>query len=244
VFLDVDGERLGATSGATNQLRFFPAGARIEGEFSVDPIVDYIVAFLDSQVVAGYGVRIPDHPLAGPAISPIQRGLLDLALEARRPDGATALLVESWALQSIAHLARIDTDAGRAWARAEQGLPMAALARVEQYVRDHLPESITVDQLAQVAGFSRRHFLRAFQRRTGRTPMRHVLFLRLEEAKLRLTSSDEQVTAIAIACGFSHAQHLATAFRHATGVTPSQFRGRSQALPAMPSDAPWRDWAR
>ncbi|MET8644019.1 helix-turn-helix domain-containing protein [Streptomyces sp. NPDC057746] len=231
--LQVDGIRLGVVPGATNELRYFPAGAHIEGEFSVDPIVTYILAFVDPHVVADYGVHIPDHPLTGPALGPLRQGLHDLAHDARQPDAATALLVEGWALQSIAHLARIGTADDGAPTRAEPGLPFDALARVEQYVHDHLSESITVDQLAQAAGFSRRHFLRAFQQRTGRTPMRHVLCLRLEEAKLRLSGGDEQVTAIALACGFSHAQHLATVFRRVMGVTPSQFRVRSQTFPAV-----------
>jgi AraC family transcriptional regulator len=224
--LDVDGQRFDSPVTVTHGLCFFPPEAKIQGEFTVDPIVDYTAAFLDPLLAKRYGLRIPGRPLIGLTHGPMERGLHDLSQYARQPDGASEPLVEGWALQSLAHLSRLEKDPFRGSATATPGLPSQSLALVDQYVREHLAESLSVDQLAESAGFSRRHFLRAFKQRTGQTPMRYVYSLRLDEAKLRLTNSDEPVTAIATACGFSHAQHLSTALRQATGMTPSQFRGQ------------------
>ena len=54
--------------------------------------------------------------------------------------------------------------------------------------------------------------------------MLEPLGLRIEEAKRRLSESEESVTDVALAAGFSHSQHFSTAFRTATGMTPSTFR--------------------
>jgi AraC family transcriptional regulator len=51
-----------------------------------------------------------------------------------------------------------------------------------------------------------------------------VLNVRIEEAKRRLAQSDDGLTTIALAAGFSHSQHFSTTFRRATGMTPSAFR--------------------
>lgn len=54
--------------------------------------------------------------------------------------------------------------------------------------------------------------------------MRWVLDLRLREAEHRLAATADPIGVIAADCGFSHPQHLSTAFRRARGVSPSQYR--------------------
>jgi len=83
---------------------------------------------------------------------------------------------------------------------------------------------VTIDELAGIAGFSQRHFIRAFQRSVGQTPLRYVRTLRLEEATRRIAQGESSITSIAIECGFSHVQHLSNSFRQATGMSPSQYR--------------------
>jgi AraC family transcriptional regulator len=39
-----------------------------------------------------------------------------------------------------------------------------------------------------------------------------------------LSQGSQSITEVALDCGFSHAQHFATTFRRATGLTPSAFR--------------------
>ncbi|MEV6029213.1 AraC family transcriptional regulator [Streptomyces sp. NPDC052036] len=223
--LEVDGRTYTAPVTSTGGLCFFPAHARIEGAFVVDAVADYTALFLDPLLVTDCGLSVPEQPVIGFAHAPMARSLYELSRDARHPDAVFELLVEGSALQSLAHLARLAEDVRRA-EQAVPGLPGASLSRVERYVRDHLAEHLTVDDLAEVAGFSRRQFTRAFKQSVGQTPQRYVYSLRIDEAKRLLLASDEPVTGIATCCGFSHLQHFATAFRRATGMTPTQFRGR------------------
>lgn len=222
--LTIDGTGYDTFVTATRRLCYFPPSVSIEGDFAVAPIVDYVAVFLDPQLVERHGLRLPDQPLTGLRHGPLEHGLSDLARDTRRADSAAALLVEGWALQSVAHLTRIQTDLHQPRSLFDPGLPAASLALVENYVHERLAGPLGVAELAEVAGFSPRHFLRAFKQCTGQTPMRYVHALRIDQAKLLLTGSNQPVTAIAAACGFSHAQHLSSAFHHATGMTPTAYR--------------------
>ena len=93
-------------------------------------------------------------------------------------------------------------------------------------MRANLAQSICLADLCQIADLSKRHFLRAFSESVGTTPHRYVLGLRIEDAKCRLKDTDESLTNVALASGFSHSQHFSTTFRNATGMTPSAFRQR------------------
>jgi AraC family transcriptional regulator len=99
---------------------------------------------------------------------------------------------------------------------------------VRRYVEDHLHASVTLAHLANVAGLSSFHFLRAFKQSLGVTPMQYVLDLRIEHAKALLKSHGLTVAEVGIRVGFDHAAHFTRAFRRAVGVTPSSFRYTSQ----------------
>ncbi|MGA8654877.1 MAG: AraC family transcriptional regulator [Chthoniobacterales bacterium] len=53
-----------------------------------------------------------------------------------------------------------------------RGLPIARLRKVEDYVRAHLAESISIETLAELAELSPFHFSRVFKQTTGITPQR------------------------------------------------------------------------
>jgi AraC family transcriptional regulator len=54
------------------------------------------------------------------------------------------------------------------------GLPIARLHKVEDYVRAHLAESISIVKLAELAELSPFHFSRVFKQTTGMTPLESV----------------------------------------------------------------------
>lgn len=106
------------------------------------------------------------------------------------------------------------------------------LARVVEYVEAHLGEPMTVVDLARAAAMSPSSFGRAFRAATGEAPWAFVQRRRLERARRMLLTTSEPVTAIAHACGFAHPGHLATAFRAAYGVTPSEARRAAETSDA------------
>jgi AraC family transcriptional regulator len=208
-------------------LALFPARTEIQGEWVVGPSLDYVVVFLDPAFVRARLKADIDRPLIGFAHEQLTRGLAELCREAVAPDNVFGLFAEGWGTQALAHLARATRIASPAPSARRGGLSARTASHVQDYIRARLAEPISLDDLCRVAGLSKRHFLRAFRESLGTTPHRHVLNLRIEQAKRRLLGSDDDLTAIALTSGFSHSQHFSTAFRRATGMTPSIFRRQS-----------------
>ncbi|MBC8121848.1 MAG: helix-turn-helix transcriptional regulator [Gemmatimonadaceae bacterium] len=104
------------------------------------------------------------------------------------------------------------------------GLPARTLRRVSDYVLAHLDEPLGLERLASLAGLSPHHFCRQFKRSTGFSPHRWVLRQRVEQAKQLMREPQLTLAEIAFRVGFSSQSHLTTSFRHAVGVTPTQYR--------------------
>ena len=98
-----------------------------------------------------------------------------------------------------------------------------AITRTLQYISQNLGNDLTVDILAQVAGLSRAHMIRAFRKHYFITPHAFQTDLRIRHARHLLrcgaTPSDT-----AQACGFADQAHLTRQFKARTGLTPAVFR--------------------
>jgi AraC family transcriptional regulator len=220
----VDGRNVVHNFSGHSNLALFPACTEIEAEWKVAPSLDYVVVFLDPGFVHARLKASIDRPLVGFGHEALTRGLAELCREAAAPDNVFGLFAEGWGAQALAHLARATHTTGAEREVFRGGLPARTVRELDDYIRVRLAESISLEDLCGVAGLSKRHFLRAFQQSVGTTPHRHVLNLRIDAAKRRLTESDDCLTTIALAAGFSHSQHFSTSFRRATGMTPSTYR--------------------
>jgi AraC family transcriptional regulator len=93
------------------------------------------------------------------------------------------------------------------------------------YISRNINRELTLEEIAEVAAFSRFHFHRIFKAVVGETVAEFTRRLRIEMAANRLLSNQlEDITTIAMECGFSSSQNFAKAFRQRFGTTPSQFR--------------------
>lgn len=87
----------------------------------------------------------------------------------------------------------------------------------------------TVAELAELCGISPRHLHRQFLALTGMTVAKYVESVQIERAKEMLIRSISPIQHIAFACGFSHPNSFARAFRRATAMSPLVFRQTSVA---------------
>jgi transcriptional regulator of acetoin/glycerol metabolism/AraC-like DNA-binding protein len=108
--------------------------------------------------------------------------------------------------------------------RSRGGLPPAVTRRVREYVDAHLDENVGLEVLAALAGLSVHHFARAFRQSVGEPPHGYILRRRIERAREMLVQTDQPLSEIALAVGFSDHSHFARHFRRQMGVTPSAAR--------------------
>jgi AraC family transcriptional regulator len=94
------------------------------------------------------------------------------------------------------------------------------------YIQEHLNEQIPIGTLAQLVRLSPYHFCRVFKQSLGMPPHRYQTNRRVEHAKILLANRAGSITEIGLAVGFSRPNAFATAFRKATGITPTDYRRR------------------
>ena len=68
------------------------------------------------------------------------------------------------------------------------------------------------------------YFCRAFKQSFGIPPHRYHISRRIERAKTLLAEPAHSVTEIALELGFSETSSFSAAFRHVTGITPTEYR--------------------
>ena len=96
------------------------------------------------------------------------------------------------------------------------------------YIESNLENPMTLEELAEVANFSKFHFSRIFQSIVGETPFQFILRIRLQKAASLIQSNkNEGITGIAYKCGFSDISVFSRNFKNYFSISASQYRTRN-----------------
>ena len=101
----------------------------------------------------------------------------------------------------------------------------ASLAGTLEYLEDHCDERFSPSSLARRAGLPPVRFARLIKRIFRLTPNQLIMQTRIATAARLLTETDRPVAEIAYECRFYDHSAMTRAFRSATHLTPTQFRG-------------------
>ncbi len=85
-------------------------------------------------------------------------------------------------------------------------------------------EEVSIDEVARSVAISRFHFVRQFKAVFGETPVQFRTRMRLEHAKHLLIHSDDSITDICMAVGFSSLGSFSALFSKRFGRSPSVYR--------------------
>jgi transcriptional regulator GlxA family with amidase domain len=107
--------------------------------------------------------------------------------------------------------------------------PSGRFGALLSWAREHLDAPLTVEDLAEQAGMSSRHFARAFIAETGTTPSKAIERLRIEVARQRVQSSSEAIERVAQLTGFRDPERMRRAFIRAFGQPPQSLRRAARA---------------
>jgi transcriptional regulator GlxA family with amidase domain len=110
---------------------------------------------------------------------------------------------------------------------ARGGLAPWQMRKIERYVREHLNETLPVEDLADQVSLSASYFHHAFKHSFETSPHVYVTRLRLKSAQAMMRSTAEPLSQIAFACGFADQSHLCKIFRRELGEPPGVWRRRN-----------------
>ena len=106
-----------------------------------------------------------------------------------------------------------------------------AVQRMQDYIEAHLPEEITLADLARAAMFSPWYAHRIFREQTGCSPADYIRRLRLSRSALRLRDASIRVIDAAVECGFESVDGYQRAFLRVFGCNPKEYAVRPVPLP-------------
>lgn len=122
-------------------------------------------------------------------------------------------------LKLVALVARGGTDGDRP-------VPDAAVEHAVRRMRSSVAGRLDLAALARECGVSESTLRRSFRARTGSSPYRYYMALKVNAVKHRLAHSALPIKAIAEELGFADQYHLSRVFREYAGVSPSEWRRR------------------
>jgi len=92
------------------------------------------------------------------------------------------------------------------------------------YINNHYQEPLTLDDVAEFAGFSRFYFSRSFKKQTGFSFKDYLSEKRLQAAMDMLIRSNRPIQEVAAESGFGSVATFNRVFREKKGCTPTQYR--------------------
>lgn len=98
------------------------------------------------------------------------------------------------------------------------------LRQIDELIERELSGALTVQTLADKLGLSLGYFSRAFKRSIGQSPYDYIIDRRIMRARTLLQQGSDDLSAIALASGFTSHSHLTNTFRSRLGIAPSQLR--------------------
>lgn len=132
--------------------------------------------------------------------------------------------------QVLTDRVRSPGDRQRLPLRARLGVQNSKVISIIELMEANISEPLTLLDIADHIGLSRRQIERLFRQEMGRSPARYYLDLRLDRARHLLLQSSLPVVEVAVACGFVSASHFSKCYRELYSRTPQQERADGKRL--------------
>lgn len=214
----------------TNQVLFVRGGEpyRLSGpvrggyaELIITPEVEILSEILgvDGKQLFEHRLFRQRHTLADPAVQALRTQFLHLCASG----GVQQLAAEEHVVALLQATLRQQVKGTRTSSASTERL----VRRTKQYLEEHLPHPMRLQDVARAVGASPAYLTHIFSKVEGRSLHQYVTQIRLARALAELPRADD-LTAVALDNGFSSHSHFTATFRRTFGYTPSQFRERTR----------------
>ena len=96
--------------------------------------------------------------------------------------------------------------------------------KVCEYIDMHYSEDLTLEGVAELAGFSKYHFERLFKNYIGVTFYKYLNRIRISQSQVLITNPDLTMTEVALRSGFNTSSSFIRMFKQFNGCTPTEYR--------------------
>ncbi|MDQ3684783.1 MAG: AraC family transcriptional regulator [Acidobacteriota bacterium] len=132
-------------------------------------------------------------------------------------DNVSSLVIEGLAIEIMAEASRFTLS-------NVERRPPCWLEQAKDLLHAQFAENLVFMDIAESFGVHPVHFAHIFRKFYGCTMGEYVRRLRVDSASRLLTSTDSSLADVAVTSGFSDQSHFSKTFKHATGMTPAQYR--------------------
>ncbi len=108
--------------------------------------------------------------------------------------------------------------------RSRYGIRNNRLCQAIRLIEENIETPLSNCELAERLGISTRQLERIFGRYLNTTPKRYILEARLHRARNLIVQSEQAITEIAMACGFTSTSHFSRVYRDHFGKSPANQR--------------------
>lgn len=98
------------------------------------------------------------------------------------------------------------------------------VSKALRFIHEHFTRAVTVDDIVQHSGISRRGLYNRFERIVGHPIYEELMKQRLDLAKRMLRETDHKLQLIADECGLVDAERLSKSFKRFCGLSPLEYR--------------------
>lgn len=208
---------------ASKEKPFLSFGLQLDNDLVREISADIIA---ERQTTAFTTTREPREAVPPPSfVSALDREMMDAILRFLRAlsTGADRRVLAPTYLREIVYRALQAEQYSRLVERAARESANNPVSAIIAYVRDHIAEPLSVNEMAEQAFMSPSAFSHLFRDVTGRSPYQFVKEMRLNKARELLVEDESNVTQISKAVGYRSTSHFINEFRDRFGVTPRAF---------------------
>lgn len=116
---------------------------------------------------------------------------------------------------------QIEKDMGK-WQK-KTGVPQE-IQRICRYMEENYSEKITLNSIAEQAGFSKYYISRLFKQYMGVTIIDYLIKIRLDKAKKLLVSGEYNIKQISYMVGYSDPNYFTWSFKKYLGISPIKYK--------------------
>ena len=99
-----------------------------------------------------------------------------------------------------------------------------------EYIDSHYTDDVSLDDVADIAGFSKFHFSRLFKQCSGQNFHEYLCYKRVQASEALLLKPNYSITEIAFKAGFSSLSTFNRAFKSINHCSPTEYRNLNQMI--------------